>query len=355
MDNQSSKWRKFILVLNCITLGIGYCGGPLISRLYFLHGGQRIWLSSWLACIGWPIVLIVLIVAYFFRLKTQGSDTNFFCITRQEFTSSAALGILVGLAGYLYAWGPAKLPVSTSTVIYAAQLGFTVVFAFLIVKQKLTSYSVNAVVLLIVGAGTLALRAESDRPEGESTKQYVLGFVMTLLAAASTGLALPLLELIYIKAKKDVTYIMILEIQMILNIFASAFCTVGMIVNKDFQVISREAREFELGKAKYYLVLIWSAIIWQFSTLGIVGVVQYGSSLLCGILIALLLPLTELLGVVLYHETFQVTKGLAIFLSLWGFVSYFYGEMKQNHKKKREEEENPIPQTEMDQTDLSVI
>ncbi|KAK4722486.1 hypothetical protein R3W88_012719 [Solanum pinnatisectum] len=346
MDNQTSKWRKFILVLNCITLGIGYCGGPLISRLYFLHGGQRIWLSSWLACIGWPIILIVLIIAYFIRLKIQGSDTNFFYITCQEFTSSAALGILVGLAGYLYAWGPAKLPVSTSTVIYAAQLGFTVVFAFLIVKQKLTAYSVNAVVLLIVGAGTLALRAESDRREGESTKQYVLGFVMTLLAAASTGLALPLLELIYIKAKKNVTYIMILEIQMILNIFGSAFCTVGMIVNKDFQAISREANQFELGKATYYLVLVWSAIIWQFSTLGIVGVVQYGSSLLCGILIALLLPLTELLGVILYHETFQVTKGLAIFLSLWGFVSYFYGEMKQSKKK----EENPIPQTEMVQT-----
>nr|QWY12816.1 purine uptake permease-like transporter 1 [Atropa belladonna] len=345
MDNQgSSKWRKLILVLNCITLGIGYCGGPLISRLYFLHGGRRIWLSSWLACIGWPIFLIVLIIAYFFRRKTQGSDIKFLIVTRQEFTTSAALGILVGLGGYLYAWGPAKLPVSTSTVVYAAQLGFTVVFAFLIVKQKLTAYSANAVVLLIVGAGTLALRADSDRPSGESTKQYVLGFVMTLLAAASTGLALPLLELIYMKAQKTVTYTMVLEIQMILNIFGSAFCTVGMIVNKDFQAISREASQFELGEAKYYLVLVWSAIIWQFSTLGIVGVVQYGSSLLCGILIAFLLPLTELLGVLLYHEVFQATKGLAIFLSLWGFVSYIYGEVKQSQKKK---EENLIPQTEM--------
>ncbi|KAF3629797.1 putative purine permease 1-like [Capsicum annuum] len=347
MDNHqssSSTRRKLILGLNCITLGIGYCGGPLISRLYFLHGGQRIWLSSWLACIGWPISFIVLIVGYFFRRKTQGSDTNLFIVTRQEFTSSAALGILVGLAGYLYAWGPAKLPVSTSTIIYAAQLGFTVVFSFLIVKQKLTAYSTNAVVLLMVGAGTLALRADSDRPSGEATKQYVLGFVMTLLAAASTGLALPLLELIYIKAKKTVTYTMVLEIQMILNIFGFSFCTVGMIVNKDFQAISREASQFELGEAKYYLVLVWSAIIWQFSTLGIAGVVQYGSSLLCGILIAFLLPLTELLGVLLYHETFQVTKGLAIFLSLWGFVSYFYGEMKQSQKKK---EEDTILQTEM--------
>ncbi|CAN4122347.1 unnamed protein product [Withania somnifera] len=352
MDNNqsssSNRWRKLVLVLNCITLAIGYCGGPLISRLYFLHGGQRIWLSSCLACIGWPIILIVLIIAYFFRRRTKDVDTNFFFATRQEFTSSAALGILVGLAGYLYAWGPAKLPVSTSNVIYAAQLGFTVVFAFLIVKQKLTAYSVNAVVLLIVGAGTLALRADSDRPSGESTKQYILGFVMTLLAAASTGLALPLLELIYMKAQRTVIYTMVLEIQMIVNIFGSAFCTVGMIVNKDFQAISREARHFELGEAKYYLVLVWSAIIWQFSTLGIVGVVHYGSSLLCGILIAFLLPLTELLGVLLYHETFQATKGLAIFLSLWGFVSYFYGEMRQSQKKKKEED--ITPQTEMVQT-----
>ncbi|MCD9560283.1 hypothetical protein HAX54_018805 [Datura stramonium] len=350
MDNQSSnsRWRRLILVLNCITLGIGYCGGPLISRLYFLHGGQRIWLSSWLACIGWPIIFIVLIITYFIRRKIQGSHINFFIVTRQEFASSAALGILVGLAGYLYAWGPAKLPVSTSTVIYASQLGFTVVFAFLIVKQKLTAYSANAVVLLIVGAATLALRADGDRPQGESTKQYVLGFVMTLLAAASTGLALPLLEMIYMKAQRTITYTMVLEIQMILNIFGSVFCTVGMIVNNDFQAISREARQFELGEAKYYLVLVWSAIIWQFSTLGITGVVQYGSSLLCGIVIAFLIPLTEILGVLLYHETFHATKGLAIFLSLWGFVSYFYGEIKHSQKKKKEE--NPIPQTEMAQS-----
>ncbi|KAH0683762.1 hypothetical protein KY289_021514 [Solanum tuberosum] len=327
---------------------------PREASQYAIGESKYYMVLVWCAII-WQFALLGLIDKYLVtRIKPtfptkKGSNTNFFYITRQEFTSSAALGILVGLAGYLYAWGPAKLPVSTSTVIYAAQLGFTVVFAFLIVKQKLTAYSVNAVVLLIVGAGTLALRAECDRPEGESTKQYVLGFVMTLLAAASTGLALPLLELIYIKAKKNVTYIMILEIQMILNIFGSAFCTVGMIVNKDFQAISREANQFELGKSKYYLVLVWSAIIWQFSTLGIVGVVQYGSSLLCGILIALLLPLTELLGLILYHETFQVTKGLAIFLSLWGFVSYFYGEMKQS-KKNKKKEENPIPQTEMVQT-----
>ncbi|KAL4591403.1 hypothetical protein LXL04_004365 [Taraxacum kok-saghyz] len=38
--------KKTLLILNTILLSIGVCGGPLIMRLYFIHGGNRIWLSS---------------------------------------------------------------------------------------------------------------------------------------------------------------------------------------------------------------------------------------------------------------------------------------------------------------------
>ena len=107
------------------------------------------------------------------------------------------------------------------------------------------------------------------------------------------------------------------------------------------QVIPREAREFELGETKYYVVAIGSAIIWQGFFLGVIGVIFCASSLLSGIVIAVLLPVTEILAVILYKENFQAEKGVALALSLWGFVSYFYGEIKQTKKKKR------APETEM--------
>ena len=107
------------------------------------------------------------------------------------------------------------------------------------------------------------------------------------------------------------------------------------------QVIPREAREFELGETKYYVVAIVSAMIWQCFFLGAIGVIFCASSLLSGIVIAVLLPVTEILAVILYKENFQAEKGVALALSLWGFVSYFYGEIKQTKKKKR------APETEM--------
>jgi len=107
------------------------------------------------------------------------------------------------------------------------------------------------------------------------------------------------------------------------------------------QVIPREARDFKLGETKYYVVLVWSAIMWQFFFLGAIGVIFCASSLLSGIIIAAFLPITEILAVIVYKEKFQAEKGVALVLSLWGFVSYFYDEIKEAKKMKNREMELP--------------
>jgi hypothetical protein len=43
-----------------------------------------------------------------------------------------------------------------------SQLGFIAVFAFILVKQKFTAFSVNTVILLTVGAGVLAMHTRGD-------------------------------------------------------------------------------------------------------------------------------------------------------------------------------------------------
>ncbi|XP_076888735.1 purine permease 1-like [Bidens hawaiensis] len=332
--------KKTLLILNCILLSIGTCGGPLIMRLYFIHGGTRVWLSSCLETAGWPLIIIVLIILYLHRRATQkdinNKRTTFIYMRPRLLCAVAFIGTLTGLDDYLYAYGVARLPVSTSALIIASQLGFTAFFAFILVKQKFTPYSINAVVLLTVGAAVLALHTSSDRPEGESKKRYVMGFVMTVAASALYGFVLPLIELTYNKAKQEITYTLVLEIQTIMSLFATIFCTVGMIFNNDFKVIPTEAAEFELGKAIYYLILCVSALCWQCFFLGAIGVIFCASSLLSGIIIAVLLPITEVLAVVCYKEKFQVEKGVSLVLSLWGFASYFYGEYKftKNSKDK---------------------
>ncbi|KAA8538140.1 hypothetical protein F0562_027748 [Nyssa sinensis] len=340
----STTMKKTLLVLNCILLSIGNCGGPLIMRLYFIRGGKRIWLSSWLETGGWPCMLIPLIISYLHRRRTdEGSRTKLVFMKPPMFIASTIIGILTGLDDYLYAYGVAKLPVSTSSLIIATQLAFTAGSAFLLVRQKFSSYSINAIVLLTVGAAVLALHTSSDRPHGESSKEYYMGFLMTLAAAVLHGFLLPLVELTYNKAKQDISYTLVMEYQTVMCFFATVFCTVGMLINHDFKAIPSEARKYELGEAIYYVVLVWSGIIWQCFFLGAIGVVFCASSLLSGIVIAVLLPVTEVLAVIFFSEKFQAEKGVALVLSFWGFVSYFYGELKHSKKKNRTQ----TPKTEM--------
>lgn len=104
------------------------------------------------------------------------------------------------------------------------------------------------------------------------------------------------------------------------------------------QAIPREARDFELGKAIYYLTLTVNALLWQFFFLGATGVIFCASSLLSGIIIATLLPLTESLAVLFFHERFHVEKAISLTLSLWGFLNYFYGEFQDVKKKKQQKQ-----------------
>jgi hypothetical protein len=59
---------------------------------------------------------------------------------------------------------------------------------------------------------------------------------MTLVAAALYGLILPLVELTYKKSRQEINYTLVMEIQMVMCLLATVFCTVGMLINKDFQV-----------------------------------------------------------------------------------------------------------------------
>uniref|UniRef100_A0A3Q7GTS4 Uncharacterized protein n=1 Tax=Solanum lycopersicum TaxID=4081 RepID=A0A3Q7GTS4_SOLLC len=133
-----------------------------------VKGGKRIWLSCWLQTVAWPINFISLVISYFYRR---------FC-------------------NYSYGYGVAKLPVSTVGLLYSRQLAFT---AFVIVRLKFTSYSINSVFLLTIGAIILSLQSGSDRLGGETNKEYILGFIMIVASASSAGLIFPLEELIYKK------------------------------------------------------------------------------------------------------------------------------------------------------------
>ncbi|TVU09898.1 hypothetical protein EJB05_43397, partial [Eragrostis curvula] len=328
------------VALNCGMLLLGATGGPLLSRLYYGKGGNRQWLAAWLETAAWPMLLVPVAASYAARRARDGRCAPVLLTPPLILLAAAGLGLATGADNFLYAYGLAYLPVSTSAILLSTQLAFTVFFAFLIVRQRLTAASLNAVALLTVGAVLLGLRISSDRPAGVTRGQYWLGFVLTLGAAALYGLVLPLVELAYKRAAgggRAVTYALVMETQLFMGFFATAFCTVGMIVNKDFQAIPREASHFELGEARYYTVLVWAGVLWQFFFLGAVGVIFCVHTLLAGILIAVSIPVTEVAAVIFLHERFSKEKGVALVLSLWGLASYSYGEWSEAKAKKKME------------------
>ncbi|XP_047048766.1 purine permease 3-like [Lolium rigidum] len=318
------------LVVSFVLMVVGSASSPLLLRAYFLHGGNRKWFSSLLQTAGCPLLLAPLCASFISR-RRRSANTPVFLMSPRLLAASVGVGLMTGLIGLLYAYGTAYLPVSTSSILSSTQLAFTAVFALLLVRQRFTPFSVNAVVLLSVGAVMLGMNAGGDRPAGVSLAQYSAGFAMMLGAAALYGLMMPVIELSQgqhaARTGSAVTYTLVMEMQVVIGFIATAFSTVGMLVNNDFHAIPGEAQEFGLGKAGYYLLLAGTAVMYQLFLLGTIGTVFYGSALLAGVILTVLIPITGVLAVLFFHESFNGTKGVSLALAVWGFVSYFYGEI----------------------------
>ena len=231
-QQKRSNNKRMLLIINySLLLFIGTTGGPLITRLYFIHGGRRAWFTGLLHSVGFPIHLVPLLFSY---VRT---GKPFFSINSYLFIASSIMGLLVGLEDYLYTYGLACLPASTSSLILSVELGLTAVFAFFIVGHKFSAFSIVAVVLLSMGAAVLALHASGDMPEGVSKGKYLMGFVMTLGSSVMTSFSTPLMELIYGRSKQPLTYLMVIQAEFIMSVTGTLFCAVGMLVNNDFKVI----------------------------------------------------------------------------------------------------------------------
>ncbi|KAK7282858.1 hypothetical protein RIF29_11945 [Crotalaria pallida] len=218
---QDKTMKRILLIINCTILAIGATGAPLMLRLYFTHGGHRLWLSGFLQVGGFPIMLLPLSISYICRRRAAAAQTTKTKMVLMElplFLCFAVIGLIIGANCVFYAYGSSRLP-----------------------------------------------------------------------------------------------------------------------------LISGEARQFESGEAAYYTVLVGTAMLFQAFLLGIVGVIFCASSLLSGVLIAVFLPMTEVLAIIFFKEKFHAEKGVALFLSLWGFISYFYGEIRQGKKMKKK----PTPKSEI--------
>ncbi|OVA07165.1 Drug/metabolite transporter [Macleaya cordata] len=341
-DSQKSLISKYgLLLLNIASSAVGTISGPILLRLYFIHGGSKKWISSWLETAGFPLLIIPITILY----MRQGKPGLKFLASPFLVICSILLGIILGLNNFMYAHGLSYLPVSTSSLLLSTQLIFTAFFALIIVRQKFTPYSINAVVLMTLGSILLGLSKSGDRPFGVTNAQYLLGFILTIGSACLAGFILPCTEAMYAKASQVITFSIVLQLQFWMACSATVFSSIGMLINNDFSAIPREAGTYELGAAKYYMVLVSSAVVWQMMFVGTMGIIFCSSSLFAGIINATLLPLTEIVAVIVFHEKFNGEKGMALALGIWGFTSYFYGSYRDSKKQTQTETDGSYKET----------
>ncbi|KAH7424760.1 hypothetical protein KP509_11G022500 [Ceratopteris richardii] len=122
---------------------------------------------------------------------------------------------------------------------------------------------------------------------------------------------------------------------------ASMFALLGMCINADLSAMHSEALNFDGGPLAYLMVLGWSAIGWQLYFVGVSGIVFLTSSLMSCVFSTVMIAVVPILAVIFFHDTFSATKGIAMVLSIWGFISYIYdGYMA--YKNKQDEKSNHL-------------
>ncbi|CAG7866432.1 unnamed protein product [Brassica rapa] len=312
-----SHW--ILLTLSCTSMLTAFPASSLLSRLYFSNGGQSKWIISWVAVAGWPITCLILLPLYIFR-KIKPTPLN-----AKLVLSYTLLGFLSAADNLMYAYAYAYLPASTSSLLASSSLAFSALFGYLIVKNPMNASVINSIVIITGAMAIIALDSSSDRYDYVTNRQYFAGFFWDIMGSALHGLIFALSELVFVKLLGRRFFHVALEQQVMVSLVAFAFTTLGMVVSRDLQGMSHEAKSFEGGESRYVQVLVWSAVTFQLGVLGATAVLFLASTVMAGVLNAVRVPITSVAAVILMHDPMSGFKILSLVLTFWGFSSYIYG------------------------------
>ncbi|OMO93080.1 hypothetical protein COLO4_17121 [Corchorus olitorius] len=235
----------------------------------------------------------------------------------------------------MYSYGLLYLPVSTYSLLCASQLAFNAVFSFFLNSQKFTPLILNSLILLTISAALLAVNADSENTSSNISKgKYAIGFLCTVGASATYSLYLSLVQLSFEKVIKKETFSSILNMQIYPSFVATCGCVVGLFASGEWKILSREMKGFQAGKISYLMSLIWIAITWQITSIGLLGLVSEVSSLFSNVISTLSLPVIPILAVIFFHDKMDGIKAISMLLAIWGFLSYIYQHYLDDSESK---------------------
>jgi len=338
-EDQKARTNKryiFLLVINYSFLFVGSLSSSLLSKFYFNHQGSSRWVSTWVQSAGFPLLLFPIYLPFYVFKCTDRRPFSLF--TPKLLILSIFIGLMLGLNNLLFSWGNSYLPVSTSSLLLSSQLVFNLILSAIIVKQKITFQNFNCVILLTLSSVLLALGSSHDKSQGLTRAKYFIGFLSTIGAGLLFALYLPVMEKIY---RRIYCYEMVVEMQLVMEIAATALATMGMASAGGFSEMKRESQvRFDKGARVYWVTVFANVVTWQLCFMGTAGMVFLTSSLTGGICMTALLAMNVLGGVVVYGDEFGGVKVVSTVLCGWGFCSYVYGLYLKMKEEKEMENKN---------------
>ncbi|KAE7996438.1 hypothetical protein FH972_001164 [Carpinus fangiana] len=338
-DHKSKASKPFLplLLVNYFCLFVGSVSSTLLSKFYFNRKGSSRWLSTWVQSAGFPLLIIPIYLPYLLKCTERRPFTHF---TQKILILSILIGLMLGLNNLLFSWGNSYLPVSTSSLLLSSQLIFNLILSVIIVKQKITFSNLNCVILLTLSSILLALASNHDKPPGLTRGKYFIGFFSTIGAGLLFALYLPVMEMIY---KKVYCYQMVMEMQLVMEVAATALACVGMALDRHggiSEIRNESRRVFDGGPTVYWVTVFFNVVTWQLCFMGTAGMVFLTSSLTGGVCMTALMGMNVLGGVLVYGDVFGGEKAVSTVLCAWGFSSYVYGLYVKMKEEKAKEKSN---------------
>ncbi|KNA19985.1 hypothetical protein SOVF_056470 [Spinacia oleracea] len=314
------RWWMFVAI-NIAFVVLGQTGAVLLGRFYYAEGGSSMFLATIVQTAGFPILFIPLILIPLPACSSPPPDPH----TKTHIALIyLSLGVLLAGNNLLYSVGLLFLSASSYSLICATQLAFNAVFSYFLNHQKFTPLILNSVVILSFSASLLAVNGDSDSPAGVSKLEYAIGFLCTLGASAVYALLLSLMQLSFQKVLKSDSFALVMKMQIYTSLVATIVSTGGLFVSGQWRTLQREMENFNSGPASYLMTLVWTAISWQICSVGVVGLIFLVSSLFSNVISTVALTAAPIASLIVFHESMNGAKAIAMLLALWGFASYLF-------------------------------
>ncbi|MCE0482367.1 hypothetical protein HAX54_041055 [Datura stramonium] len=351
--NAFSKYKKWLEVgIHAFIVLASQSVATILGKLYYDKGGNSSWLVSLTETIGFPILLIPMILNWTPKLDSE-EEGNYNCVNNSSSSSSMImaklliyvfLGFLVGGGCSLYSIGLLYLPASTFSLISSSQLAFNVLFSLFMRLEKITPLVANSIVLVTLSSLLLALQPDDESSTNKTSSSahdhhhnYAIGFVCTLIASAGFGLLFSTTDLMFRKVLKRNTLREIMDVIVCQSFFATCLILIGLLASKEWRNLKTEMHNFELGKLTYVMILFWISVCWQLYTYSLLGLIMKLSAVFANVISTLGAPLIPIMSVIIFNDKMSGVKAISIVLAIWGFSSYAYQQYLDELKHKADQ------------------